>query len=742
MAAVTRVVAVLVVTLVVTLAAVAGCARDPAPAAARLVASAERYVTEGHLDKAVIQYRSALQYQPRAAAIHLALAGLYDRLEQPDRALASFARAADLAPGNLDAQVKTAEALIGIGRFQDAAVFARRAVAADPSSASAHGALAGALAGAGDASGARRQFDRARALDARSSVARRMYGTALLIGGRAADAMPHLQEAAALDPERATGWALLGQARWETGDLNGAGVAFEQAVRLQPQSRRLRRALAAFDQRAGRMQDAETQLRRLAEGAADDRLALADFYLGAGRPADAERELGAVQGNRALRNAARLKTALAAQAQGRTAEADRALDAVLKDRSMADQAGLVKARLLLERGEFAGAMAALDAIRARRSEWGEATYVRALVELARGNLDVARRELSRAREQGVDRRTIELGRARVALAGGRTEEAATQARSASTGMPSLDATVVLVRALTAAGRLPDARAVVSQMRERWPDAGVLDVEEGRIALAARRPDQARTAFERADRRAPSTEARLGIVAAYMGERDLARARASLDQWIHGDTPAPELLVAAAVLDAASGDLPAAARTLADARRRAPGNALIIQASSNLAIAQRDLPQAAAYLEQLLAVRGPSPRALVTLGMVRQEAGDASGSALVYEQALAADANAAVAANNLAWVYAGQGRVGEALPLAERAHRLLPKMPQTLHTLGWMYHLAGQHARAVDFLRRARDADTRNPRYHRDLASVYTALDRPAEAARETADAARAGDRQE
>jgi tetratricopeptide (TPR) repeat protein len=56
----------------------------------------------------------------------------------------------------------------------------------------------------------------------------------------------------------------------------------------------------------------------------------------------------------------------------------------------------------------------------------------------------------------------------------------------------------------------------------------------------------------------------------------------------------------------------------------------------------------------------------------------------YERLLAKHPDAAVAANNLAWIYQEEGRVDEALRLALIAKSHLRRSPQVNDTLGWIY----------------------------------------------------------
>ena len=67
----------------------------------------------------------------------------------------------------------------------------------------------------------------------------------------------------------------------------------------------------------------------------------------------------------------------------------------------------------------------------------------------------------------------------------------------------------------------------------------------------------------------------------------------------------------------------------------------------------------------------------------------------YKKVLAINPEAAVAANNLAWIYVASGRADEeAFRLAKAAQRRLPDEPNVNDTLGWIYYLRQDYREAI------------------------------------------------
>jgi len=100
-------------------------------------------------------------------------------------------------------------------------------------------------------------------------------------------------------------------------------------------------------------------------------------------------------------------------------------------------------------------------------------------------------------------------------------------------------------------------------------------------------------------------------------------------------------------------------------------------------------------------------------------GDKPGAQQRYERAVQLDPNAAVASNNLAWLYAQNGgNLDVALQLAQVAKRQLPNTPEVNDTLGFIYYKKDLASLAVPLLQASVEKDSSNPEYHYHLGLAY------------------------
>src|SRR5690349_21714204 len=123
-----------------------GCSRDPHTAMLKFAKSGDAYAAAGKTSEAIIEYRNALEKDPRAGDVRVKLAEAYLQTGQGAKAVQEYARAADLLP-DPQVQVKSGNLLLLARRFDDAKARAEKALALDSKNVEAQILLANSLAG-------------------------------------------------------------------------------------------------------------------------------------------------------------------------------------------------------------------------------------------------------------------------------------------------------------------------------------------------------------------------------------------------------------------------------------------------------------------------------------------------------------------------------------------------------------------------------------------------------------------
>ena len=126
----------------------------------------------------------------------------------------------------------------------------------------------------------------------------------------------------------------------------------------------------------------------------------------------------------------------------------------------------------------------------------------------------------------------------------------------------------------------------------------------------------------------------------------------------------------------------------------------------LFINQKQEERAIAEYQKILAIRPENPAAYTMIGMLEDSRKNYDAAADSYKKALERDPNSAIAANNLAWLYAvtGKGNLDEAVRLAQGVVQKYPNVPGFIDTLGWVYYKKSLYAAAVEQLQKAVSLD--------------------------------------
>jgi len=141
------------------------------------------------------------------------------------------------------------------------------------------------------------------------------------------------------------------------------------------------------------------------------------------------------------------------------------------------------------------------------------------------------------------------------------------------------------------------------------------------------------------------------------------------------------------------------------------------------ITRSDQASAEELLVRATAVEPRLTRAQLRLATWYEERQEHDNAVERYRQILSHDPDNVVALNNLAYALAvHKGTPAEALPLAERAHRLSSGRNSLIaDTLGWIHHLLGDNATAAPLIEQALRGNSRHVEILIHAATVHAAM---------------------
>jgi tetratricopeptide (TPR) repeat protein len=152
-------------------------------------------------------------------------------------------------------------------------------------------------------------------------------------------------------------------------------------------------------------------------------------------------------------------------------------------------------------------------------------------------------------------------------------------------------------------------------------------------------------------------------------------------------------------------------------------------------------RAIAEYRRVIERRPDDVTAYTLIGMIEDSRRNYDAAADNYRKALQLDQTSAIAANNLAWIYAdyGKGNLDEAVGLAQSVVQKFPDESGFVDTLGWVYFKKGLYPAAAEQFKKAiardaaiaaRNGSSPTPIYRYHLGMALAAMGDKASARRE------------
>ncbi len=714
--------------LIALVAMSAGCA-NPEKAKLEYVRRGEAYLKQLRYQEASIEFRNAIQIDDRYATAHWGLALAYEGLQRFPESIDELKRTIDLDANHLDARVKLANYFL-VGRppmLEAAEQLANDVLQKNPNH------IEGIILRASILSARNRpaeevlaEINRAIGLDPKRvesylSLARFYMGR-----NDSGKAEETFRRAVSINEASALAHTQLGKFLAQMKRNDEAEAEFRRAVEVEPASRESRLALASFylsNRQLDKAEESYTALANMESGRVDARSVLADFYASVGRPDDAAKIYQDIltKAPDYMRGHYRLGEILLER--GDTTGAQAQADLVLKKNESDRQALLLRARVRLQAGASKDALKDLEEVLKQEPNSRSGLYFMAEARMRAGQIEQARNiagELERYYPDYLPGKLMQMQinfaakdpKTVLALSNELLERISKTTPDMETSSQLLADT--RAKALTARGlaslqlgNTEAAKLDLSAVRDQAPGSPAAYINLARVSLKENNTEDAVALYERAlaiD--SVNYDALNGLVNIYVKQNRADQAHARVDQSAASQPGNRDALATLHYLKAQVYVFEKNSSSAeAELRRALENNPNYLAAYFALGALFSNASQqerAIAEYRRVIERKPDDVTAYTLIGMIEDSRGNYDAAAESYRKALELDQNTAIAANNLAWIYAvyGKGNLDEAQRLSQGVVQKYPDEPGFVDTFGWVFYKKGLYPAAVEQLQKA------------------------------------------
>lgn len=729
----------------------------------------QELLAEGVPEKALLEFRNALQLNERHAGAHFAVGEMMETRGDFGMALAHFTQASEIDPQITEAWFKRAQIQLLANNVDQALRNIERFLVLEPGRAEGHALLATLKVRQGDLTAARQALDNALAIAPGNAEVAAVEISWLLEAEGPAPALARADAAIANHPENLPLYILRLQILEQSGAEAAVGQHLKTTVDVFPENTRLRHALARWALATGENETAVTQLRVLVDTQPGDmatvfnllqvirqtdgddavRTELDRLISGAAEPLALELVRARFDSQSGQRDAAisRLRY-IAAQtgpeaAQARVAlaqmldgDGEREEARALVDQVLAQDPGNVDALVLrvswqVDEDSLEDAAATVRAALTEAPEDVRLLMLDGRIQELSGNIELASDRIAKAvRLDGYRPATVEnyvrflTEKDRLRAAETILTEAADR-HPGSTRLLDFLASVRIqlgnwqgaeaaVRALTQAGDEERARQLSAAIligQERF--------EEG-TALLLDLPEDAR-------RRANSIAT---LIETYLRTGQVEEVEKLLNQLLAENPEDLQALGIRGNIKLANGDLEGAEAMYRQVLEIDPDNSGAWSALARVAARQGNEEKSGTLLREGLLTSPDNLLLLARLAEFHEAQGDYANAIDTYERLYELVPASLLVANNLASLLSDHHADDPAA--VDRAYRIASRLrgtslPHYQDTYGWTRYLKGEHEEALEYISAAAKALPQNPWVGYHLGMVYLALGQAEEA---------------
>jgi tetratricopeptide (TPR) repeat protein len=641
----------------------------------------KHYLAEDNLDKASVEFRNALQIEPKNPEALYLNGTLAEQRGNVREAVRLYQAAIDLKPAGEEPRAALARLLVLAGASQQALEVIGPGLIEHP--------------------------DSSDLLAARAAAGHQLKDDV--------DAVKDAEHAVQLQPANENAIAVLAGLYSAGGERERALSLVSDAVSRAPASVDLHRVLSNLYIADGQAQKAEEQMRKIIEIKPHEvgwRLLLASHYAQLKRMDEAQGVLLKAVQDLPSSDRAKLELVNFIAARRSREQGEKILRDFLAREPDNDDLRIGLGALLQRAGATGEAIATYQEVIRRRGTASKALAARdriAAIQLSQHHLQEAQSLVSEVLNKSPHDGDALILRANIELERNDPADAVVDLRAALRDQPrSVSLHRTLARAYLLKGDHALAEEALRAAVELAPQEAVLKIELAQVLLQTDRAAQAVTLLEQTLQQSPGNSPLTEVLAqAYLAKRDLARARATAEdlQRLLPDSPkgyyvagliaqedhrmqdaqksyeralelkpgAAEILAALARLALARGDATPAIGRLQAAIEHDPQNVQLIDLLGELYLAAKDLPRAAELFKRALSIDPQWWLAYRSLAQTRLASGDPAGAMREYEDGIKAAPAQPQLTMELAGLYEKQGRIDEAIARYEALGKHAPRL---------------------------------------------------------------------
>jgi tetratricopeptide (TPR) repeat protein len=715
-----------VVAVVSVLAALlTGCSKNPNEKKQKYLESGQRYFDKGQYREAEIQFRNAVQVDPRFAEAHYWRSQVATKLGDGQTAVQELSTTIQIQPDHYKAQLDLANLMIRARHFSEAKEHIDVLLQKQPDNPEVYIARADYNAATDNIPGALADLNKALQLDPRRSDT---YVSLALLQARGQQwdaAESNLKKAVALNSKSTTALVLLGNLYQTRGRYPEAEQSYRQAVASAPDDPNSRLLVAALYVAQNKSSQAEEYLRQSKKdfpNNSEGYRMLGNFYYSNNQFEQAATEYASLYQEHpkdlvVKKNYIQLLILL-----GRIDEARKLNDELLKGKVDDPSVQIYKAEIEIRSGKASDAVTTLQAVLKNDPDNAIAHYQQGLAYEQLGDSSRAEEEWRSAVKQRAD--LVEAHRALAGVAihrndvGGLAQEA-DQIIAIQPGAPD----GYLLRAVAEIDRKQFAVAdeYIKKSLEREPNNPGAYVQLGNLRVAQKQFAEAQKAYQQAlDQDPNSTEALDGVMGVYLEQKQpdkaIATARAQLSKY--PKNAGFHIMLGQFLLEQKK-DMAGAESEFRQALDLDKKN---VAALAKLGMVQNERGAPDQALQTYSEGAKANPKEVVfylLAGGIYEGRQDWANARQQYQKALEVQPDNPLASNNLAYVMLQQGgNVDVAFAMAQTARQKLPENPNTADTLGWAFYHKQVYKSAVTLLKEAVKQEPDNPLFNYHLGLAY------------------------